>query len=81
MVLPRIFSVIDSQITMKVDASGKMTFLVTDINTGAPRDNQSMRVFKNITRTYTEEWDPRAERSIKTYLPFTNRSFATGVIL
>lgn len=80
-VLPRIFSVIDSQVTMKVDASGKMTFLVTDINTGAPRDNQSVRVFKNITRTYTEEWDPRTEKSIRTYLPFTNRSFATGVTL
>ncbi len=80
-VLPRVFSVIDSQITMKVDASGKMDFLVTDINTGKPRDNQSIRVYKNITRTYTEEWDSILGRSVKTYLPFTNRAFATGVIL
>ncbi len=32
-VLPRVFSVVDSQVTMKVDASGKMQFLVTDITT------------------------------------------------
>ena len=36
-VLPRVFSVVDTQVTMKVDASGKMQFLATDINTGAPR--------------------------------------------
>ncbi len=32
-VLPRVFSVIDTQVTMKVDASGKMQFLATDIRT------------------------------------------------
>jgi hypothetical protein len=32
-VLPRVFSVIDTQVTMKVDASGKMQFLATDILT------------------------------------------------
>ncbi len=81
MVLPRVFSVVDSQITMKVDASGKMSFLVTDINTGAPRAGQEIELRKNILRTYTESWDSVSQQSIKTYLPFTNRSFATGVVL
>lgn len=80
-VLPRVFSVVDSQITMKVDASGKMSFLVTDINTGVPRAGQKVQLNKNILKTYTESWDSTTEQSIKTYLPFTNRSFATGVTL
>ena len=33
---PLLFSVIDTHITMKVDASGKMVFLATDIETGLP---------------------------------------------
>jgi hypothetical protein len=32
-VSPRVFSVIDEQIAMKVDSSGKMQFLVSDIAT------------------------------------------------
>lgn len=80
-VLPRVFSIVDSQITMKVDASGKMSFLVTDINTGAPRGGQTIQLNKNILKTYTENWDSSIGQSIKTYLPFTNRSFATGVTL
>ncbi len=66
---------------MKVDASGKMSFLVTDINTGVPRAGQKVQLNKNILKTYTESWDSTTEQSIKTYLPFTNRSFATGVTL
>jgi hypothetical protein len=39
-VSPRVFSLIDSSITMKTDTSGKISFLVTDIKTGKPRSNQ-----------------------------------------
>lgn len=77
-VLPRVFSVVDTQITLKVDASGKMNFLVTDLKTGAPRADQSLTLRKNILQTYTESWDPVLNRSIKEYLPFTNRAFSTG---
>jgi hypothetical protein len=81
MILPRIFSVIDTQITMKVDASGKMMFLATDLSTGEPRMNQDITLHKNILRTYTETWDSISQKSLRTYLPFTNRAFATGVLL
>jgi alpha-2-macroglobulin len=80
-VLPRVFSVVDSQITMKVDASGKMSFLVTDINTWAPRSGQEIQLNKNILKTHTETWDTKSQQSIKTYLPFSNRSFSTGITL
>lgn len=57
LVMPILFTVMDTHITMKVDASGKMLFLVTDISTGAPLPDQDITVMRNITRTYTEKWD------------------------
>jgi hypothetical protein len=40
-----------------------------------------MSLNKNIIRTYIETWDPVAQRYNKTYLPFTNRAFSSGVTM
>jgi hypothetical protein len=76
-VAPKVFSVIDTHITMKIDAGGQMSFLATDILTGRPRENQSITVAQNITRTYTEEWDPETEKYRVNYLPLSRLSFST----
>ncbi len=80
-VSPRVFSVIDSQVTMKIDASGKMAFLITDIRTGKPLANQNIRVMKNISKTYSEKWDEKKQQYITEYLPLSTTAFATGMSL
>jgi uncharacterized protein YfaS (alpha-2-macroglobulin family) len=80
-VAPKVFSVIDTHITMKIDAGGQMSFLATDILTGRPRENQSITVAQNITRTYTEEWDPETEKYRVNYLPLSRLSFSTWIFL
>lgn len=80
-VAPRVFSIIDSQITMKVDASGKMNFLVTDIVTGEPRSSQSLSLLQNISQTYSQRWDQSQQKYVTEYLPITNRVFSTGIVL
>lgn len=80
-VRPLLFTVMDSHITMKVDASGKMMFLVTDLSTGKPLANQEVRVMRNITRSYIERWNPETSQSEREYLPLTAQAFATGVII
>jgi hypothetical protein len=47
--------VVDTQLTLKVDASGKIQVLATDITTGEPRSKQEIQLLQNISRTYTEE--------------------------
>lgn len=66
---------------MKVDASGKMSFLVTDISTGKPRANQVLTLAQNITKAYTEEWNPTTQKYIVTYLPISRGAFSTGITL
>lgn len=78
---PVIFTVMDSHITMKVDASGKLFFLVTDLTTGKPLPDQEITVMRNITRTYTETWNPTTYQSDREYLPLTTQAFATGIVL
>lgn len=78
-VAPRVFSIVDSHITMKIDASGKMEFLVTDITTGKPIPNQSVTLSRNISRTYTEQWNQDTQQYDVTYLPLSTASFAPGV--
>lgn len=71
----------DSHITMKVDASGKMFFLVTDMNTMKPLPDQEITVMRNITRTYSEKWNPDTSTVDREYLPLTTQAFATGIVL
>lgn len=80
-VKPLVFTVMDSHITMKVDASGKIMFLVTDIKTGEPLANQEVTVMRNVIRTYHEQWDSNTNETTREYIPLTSQAFATGVIL
>lgn len=80
-VSPRVFSVVDSHITMKVDASGKMSFLVTDINTGKPLTNQTLTLSQNITRSYTEQWNQTTRQYDISYLPLSNASFTPSIMV
>lgn len=80
-IAPILFSVIDTHIIMKVDASGKMLFLATDIVTGKPLPDQEITLLRNISRTHTEKWDPITGNTEKTYLPLTTQAFATGIVI
>jgi hypothetical protein len=46
---------VDTQLTLKVDASGKMQVLATDITTGEPRSKQEIKLLQNISQSYKEE--------------------------
>jgi hypothetical protein len=78
-IAPILFSVVDTHLTLKVDASGKMMVLATDILTGKPRENQTVNLTRNISRTHKERWDSANERVEKEYIPLTSQAFATGV--
>ena len=80
-IAPIIFSIVDTHITLKVDASGKMMVLVTDIATGKPVPGQEIKLLRNVSRTHTEKWDPNTGKIDKIYLPLTTESFATGIII
>ncbi|MBP6981565.1 hypothetical protein KBB25_02220, partial [Candidatus Gracilibacteria bacterium] len=81
LVKPLIFSVVDTHITMKVDASGKIIVLATDLATGKPLPDQQITAMRNITRTYVDKYDPNTQTSSKEYLPLSSQNFATGIIL
>jgi hypothetical protein len=78
-IVPVLFSIIDTHLTLKVDASGKMMLLATDIMTGKPRENQVVTLTRNISRTHKERWDSVNQRVEKEYIPLTSQAFATGV--
>lgn len=80
-VSPLLFTVMDSHITMKVDSSGKMMFLVTDMKSGKPLANQEITVMRNISRTYHETWNATTNQADRQYIPLTSQAFATGIIL
>lgn len=80
-VVPILFTVMNSHITMKVDASGKTMFLITDISTGKPLANQEITVMRNITRTYHERWNSTTNETDREYTPVTSQAFASGMIL
>ncbi len=66
---------------MKVDASGKIMILATDVSTGAPLAGQNITVMRNISRTYTESWNDATSQTVRTYLPLSSQAFAPGVSL
>lgn len=78
---PLLFSVVDTHITMKVDASGKLMILVTDISTGKPLADQEITVMRNITRTHIEKWNSTTQKTDIEYIPLSAQNFATGVVL
>jgi uncharacterized protein YfaS (alpha-2-macroglobulin family) len=78
-IVPRVFSVIDTQVTLKVDASGKMQVLTTDINTGEPRSKQEISLLQNIQHTFTEEWNASTSTYDRKYFPLSNPYFSKGI--
>lgn len=80
-VQPLLFSIIDSHISMKVDASGKMLFLVTDNSTGKPLENQEVTLRRNITRMYSEIWNSKTNQTDRTYVSSIAPAFSTGILL
>ncbi len=78
-IVPIFFSIVDTHLTLKVDASGKMMIQAIDIATGKPRENQIVTLARNVSRTHKERWDNVNQRVEKEYIPFTSQAFATGV--
>lgn len=78
-VFPRIFSVVDTHIVMKIDTSGKMQFLTTDIRTGKPRDNQEIILKKNISQLFLQNWNNTKNTYDITYTPLSTISWGSGV--
>lgn len=78
---PLLFSIVDTHVTMKVDASGKMMFLVTDLSTGKPLADQEITVMRNVSNTHINKWNSVTQKVDVEYLPLTAQSFATGVVI
>lgn len=55
--MPKVFSIVDTHLVMKIDSSGKMQFLATDMQTGKPRENQDITLKKNIAQLYKQDWN------------------------
>jgi hypothetical protein len=80
-VAPRVFAIVDTHITMKIDTSGKMEFLATDIRTGEPRSNQDVILNKNISQLYTQNWNSTKQSYDTIYTPLWAASWGTGISL
>lgn len=80
-VAPRTFSVVDTHITMKVDSSGKMQVLATDIRTGEPRGEQDITLRNNISQLYTQSWNQGKQAYDISYIPLSSLSWGTGMTL
>jgi uncharacterized protein YfaS (alpha-2-macroglobulin family) len=78
-VAPRVFSVVDTHIVVKVDASGKTEVLATDITTWAPRAEQSINLMQNIHQAYTEEWNSQTQSYDREYLPIDTKYFSKEI--
>jgi hypothetical protein len=66
---------------MKIDTSGKMQFLTTDINTGEPRPSQDITLNQNISQLYKQDWNNTKQSYDITYTPLSAASWGTGITL
>lgn len=80
-VSPRVFSVLDTHITMKLDVSGDMQVLVTDMLDRRPRPNAEVRYSRNIGKTADLSWDPEKREYQQKDTPLSDQIFATGILL
>lgn len=80
-VAPRVFSVVDTHITMKIDSSGKMQFLATDIRTGEPRPNQDITLRSNIAQLFKQNWNNSTNAYDIEYTPLGSASWGSGISL
>lgn len=79
-VSPRVFSVVDTHIIVKVDASGKTQVLATDITTGVPRSDQEIGLMQNVHRSYTENWNNQTQSYDREYLPVDSKFFSKQIV-
>ncbi len=80
-VSPRVFSVVDTHITMKLDTTGKIQLLATDIRTGEPRSEQSITLRENISQLYTQKWNQGKQSYDIAYTPLSALSWWTGITI
>jgi hypothetical protein len=66
---------------MKIDSSGKVAFLATDIRTGEPRANQNITLKNNISQVYTQNWNSSKNTYDIAYTPLSQASWGTGVVV
>jgi alpha-2-macroglobulin len=78
---PLLFAIVDTHLTLKVDASGKIMVQATDISTGQGRSGMEVRALRNISRTHIEKWNTQTSQVDKEYIPLSDQSFATGISL
>jgi len=74
-VAPKVFSIVDTHITMKIDSSGKMQFLATDIRTGEPRPNQDITLRSNIAQLFKQNWNNSTNTYDIEYTPLSAASW------
>lgn len=80
-VAPKVFSIVDTHITMKIDSSGKMQFLATDIRTGEPRPNQDITLRSNIAQLFKQNWNNSTNTYDIEYTPLSAASWWSGIVL
>ncbi len=80
-IAPRVFAVVDTHITLKIDTSGKTQLLATDIRTWEPRANQEVTLKNNISQLYKQSWNSSRQAYDITYTPLGATSWGTGVSL
>ncbi len=80
-ITPRVFAVVDTNIVMKIDTSGKVQLLATDIKTGEPRVNQDITLKNNISQLSKREWNSVKNAYDTTYTPLGAISWWTGISL
>lgn len=80
-VAPRAFSVVDTHLTMKLDTTGKIQILATDIRTGEPRQAQDITLRENISQLYTQNWNQGKQSYDIAYTPLSALSWWTGITL
>lgn len=78
---PRVFAVVDTHITMKIDTNGKIQLLATDIQTGQPRASQDIVIRNNISQLYKQDWNSSKQSYDITYTPLGAMSWGTGISL
>ena len=80
-VAARVFAVVDTHLTMKIDASGKMELLATDIRTWEPRASQDIILKNNISQLYKQDWNSSKWTYDITYTPLGAVSWGSGISL
>ena len=80
-VKPILFSILDTNIVMKVSQEGDSLFLVTDIYTWKPMKDQEIMVYQNISRSVERTWNSQKGMYDLKYIPLAEKRFSTWVYI